>query len=1601
MQSAGKTSSIESKVQITNTEILATPTVNPPAHLMEDARRVRDETELHDSRKSTPQGKSIPGLSAGVLNKPLLSEPHLQPSDIPLYSRRSPRIAGLNAAAVTDAPIETQSSPIAIEPELKTPAKIAPVGPKCAPKGPQRRKAASLPKNPAKAEGESKPESTDIATEIEPGEQLPKKQPRSIHSAPNLEASLAIGNLKPIPIRCSIGQPRAQVAEGTDQPHEAGHPFEGMSVCRDNSLPMLNSQSNVFFQEQYSTDQLPLQMIEEYDRVNGMDGQIEARERASKRGEYPHSKSPPCSRTEEEQLWNAGESCSDQAYLTPSGDTFYTNDTHRQCNAPRCQFLAFTKLTTHNGKPKLRLYSTCSKFCQWALARDAATMARRAGQPGRFLFPVTSTEHRMTPRAWLHWNRRYAKECKDRAAISEAFIAYRKIYGADQSAEIESLARGNPVDFDHEPVYPTYAMRTMVGPLADDPLQQSGEGHETVADGEPHCQTADAIQSSHKTSYATLHTVADASPTVGEANEDRDDASLPNRSSPNTVSLETGFSEFHQMENLEENAKSYAERKVGKSRDASKKQKLQRTKSIANIQKGEVYVPKRDRQVRYPESKNQKSEKHFQTTLKREINEELVSTDMAHLTDIFVIEKHQDSGSRIFFYSQCRNEGIPARFISLHSAHTLNPELLLSYLYVNALSKHEEVVKLGLDIQMENYMSQLELGNSPPDNSDLPKATVRKYETKSVPRGKYSQVPVSSTERYSEIVPESNPCEELEGTSVKRTESSAAPRSRPSTGVAIQIAAMEDDTQEARAEHNAAMQPSEFSERIEKKSKATLASPSKASTHSSSEDDGLNDRLDRWANQSGTRDHTSKKEVGHRKSPVSKKDRSELTKSHKGKDRERKRDNSTARRESKSYDDNTSSSESDDERRKRARTIDKFADEGTGNATSDTDDYISSSDDSLRVENVVVERRRPSHHQDSSESEKGEWNDSASDSDDSSSDSDLDVRASQHKTYRRKRALERGRKTLPSKHDRERHRPSRSRSPEEPRHKDRSRSPQRRDRSSSKAKHSEPTAPRTITTDPPWREEFKSWRHKRKLDKSNSSHHDNSDRSDRKHRGKASRKKSKKDKDRESLSSFQVEHVGLSAMLTNLLTFSDSESDREEVDSSESITEQAVLATSSSSDPSGTSHSSEPSSSKEPPKEFFDALLEQPEHIARVKESGLDRATYLEKVLRAPTKELADMYYDLAKKKYLDREKEKVPRSLQYPERLSSNAQFRPGSNVNSNEWKKHFMSECAFVKEIYLTPLCLRSALDGKVAAAVRSNFSREKFKGKYEAERSDLIPFDSVCKFLSKTYDRPGRLEAALLDYLTLSQGKGSVRDLITTRTNKIGILNRLGATPLNEDLDRALVLRALSAPLSEYIASRPHHLKYSVNEIFRIAKTREVAVNNASRTARSESLNSISKRGGTSFRNRKYDSNPRTKGNKGRFQKKSHLNAAISKNNHKRATSRHPNKASLFAYGNGNDEPRVSTRLFRTNYSEAEWNVRVGPDGKIKPGVNPKDPRHRNSFNKDTYQGKPWCLICKKPGHDMTSCRNPQPTGGKGKGKGRGNNKSGGRGPNKFRR
>ena len=51
-----------------------------------------------------------------------------------------------------------------------------------------------------------------------------------------------------------------------------------------------------------------------------------------------------------------------------------------------------------------------------------------------------------------------------------------------EATEVESLAMGNREDFDREPVYPTYAMRTMVDPLADDPYNCQVRGMRQKAD---------------------------------------------------------------------------------------------------------------------------------------------------------------------------------------------------------------------------------------------------------------------------------------------------------------------------------------------------------------------------------------------------------------------------------------------------------------------------------------------------------------------------------------------------------------------------------------------------------------------------------------------------------------------------------------------------------------------------------------------------------------------------------------------------------------------------------------------------------------------------------------------------------------------------------------------------------------------------------------------------------------------------------------------------------------------------------------------------------------------------------------------------------------
>ena len=1492
---------------------------------------------------------------------------HLHPTSAPKGVRRSERLdRRAHCVAGSSSPSNSSSC------TDTTPAKVSAGSKMQPPPAPRRRKALGTD------------DYADDTDEISGDVPVPPAAPaRALASVPQLLQHM---NVRP----AAAAEPF--IIMGDDLPI-AGPPFAQMQTCKDMSLPKLNSESSEHFQECYYANDLPIVSLETLAKEIGMDAQVTARLEAGQKELLPHNDGPPRTRMEEKELWMKCIPLDNVEHIKNDGTVYITNDTHRKCLADNCEFLSYCKIQYEAEKTTLCSYSSCSRFCQLAMLAQMAAASKKAGRDQRFMYPSVGTVPMMTRRAWEHWKIRFEKESNSRRSIAQAFDAYKKIYGKKSAEAIVALSVQHPET------------------SAELPTAMAGEGHDINFH-------AVGTSQENPAGRALLRTVSfRPEPSYFRAGQDTATAPImqaeplsmhgTNDSTENHAVHGTKFSTttaaVGELENLsvltEENrdtVHSGKEEKFDK-KDFSRSKVEKRRNSRENERK--ILLERKSRR-----GKTSPTNKRTPSQLAKELLEQIdadrafqqqpLDTVIPHFSTF--TEHHFAAGTqRLFIKGASKDSGIPERFMPVSCAFDTDNVQLYDYCARNNLLESPEITDI-FNLESEKGFV------------DFTKHTVKEPLRETTAR-------ITGTARTAAAVPQNKAVSKSHKSQEKGMLDLMSRETRPSPVNMYGHAKGEEDgitrntlgISREHATNQANPLESKCAEKVNQKDTREYGNDIRAFSS-----------VPRTSSRGGTVPEGTGNSMQPRAHGKSRHD----VKSRSVKPSVQRKPHDLPRRT------DSTDSEDDDKKRKRAGKHEDAISDGT----SDTDDYDTSSSENTSDEEKSTRKGRNKKSTSNSktpvsgtesdgserintESDEGTWLDTASDSDDSSSDSDLDIRASQHKSYRRKRAAEKLRR--PAKHGRAKKRDrSRSRSPKPRRlytkgtrddskrnkisesNDDRSRSPEQ----SSKSKDKQ------ATQAAPWKADFEKWSSKRTTKRHKESRRNKKDRNDEKRHKTVSKKKSRRSQQRESLSSLGVvehtEHVHLGAMsldMINLLKEQTDESDGENAD--DMMTETATLAVSASVEESSSSSST--SSDDEPPIQFFDELLEKPEHRARIEEGGMTRALYLEKVIKAPNKELGDMYYDLAKKRHQDREKEKVPRSLQYPERLSENAKFKAGSQIDSIQWRKLFMSECAFVKEVYLTPLCLRSALDPKVASAVRANFSREKFKGQYEAERSDFIPFDSVCRFLKRTYDRPGRKEAALLDYLTLFQGKGSVRDLITTRTNKLSILTRLGAKPLNDDLDRALVLRALSAPLSEFITSRPHHLTYSVDEIFRIAKTRELAVNNASRSSRNESLNYMDKRG-RSNRNNSFQSNPRPKPQRygNRFSQKGHLNAAIRKNTN-RATSRRPHKASLFAYGNKQSEPpRVSTRLFRTNYSDAEWSVRVGPDGKIKPGVNPKDPRHRNSFNKDTVEGKPWCLICKTNGHDMISCRAPSKQGqgkGKGKGKGKGNNRGGGRGQHRGSR
>ena len=147
-----------------------------------------------------------------------------------------------------------------------------------------------------------------------------------------------------------------------------------------------------------------------------------------------------------------------------------------------------------------------------------------------------------------------------------------------------------------------------------------------------------------------------------------------------------------------------------------------------------------------------------------------------------------------------------------------------------------------------------------------------------------------------------------------------------------------------------------------------------------------------------------------------------------------------------------------------------------------------------------------------SESDEGTWLDTASDSDDRSSYSELDVRASQRKSYRRNRVADNRRR--PTEHERAKRGRSRSNSPipdchstdgkkrfpkntEVSKEQDRrSRSSVGRSRARSPIRNSTIKDKRSNKTEAPWRADFEKWSRKKATKRPKAYRRDRDDRSE-------------------------------------------------------------------------------------------------------------------------------------------------------------------------------------------------------------------------------------------------------------------------------------------------------------------------------------------------------------------------------------------------------------------------------------------------------------------------------------------------------------------------
>ena len=360
----------------------------------------------------------------------------------------------------------------------------------------------------------------------------------------------------------------------------------------------------------------------------------------------------------------------------------------------------------------------------------------------------------------------------------------------------------------------------------------------------------------------------------------------------------------------------------------------------------------------------------------------------------------------------------------------------------------------------------------------------------------------------------------------------------------------------------------------------------------------------------------------------------------------------------------------------------------------------------------------------------------------------------------------------------------------------------------------------------------------------------------------------------------------------------------------------------------------------------------------------------------------------------------RLPRELEWP-KVEDKLKYRHSDKRTPIEFRRALEMLTNHVAKPLRTSHLLTKAVELKVNEAILAEFLNPHREGPKYAQAAD-IDYDEIFDWLTLQYGPTDRKGTCTRAYLDLSQmPHEDMKAYVSRRMLKSAELDRLEIKAILPDLERQLLLSSVEPSLAVWLKTTyPDFESTDPATLAKYMITRDQAVRSAQKGHKQAP-------GGRSAHPHRNLNAMVSRNKPGQFKRK----AAAGYNPAKRSNPKTQNLFAMFDDGDGvsaksysqskhssgrdsNGTQIPSLRDMKPNYSEAIWNKRVDAQGRLRPNIHASDPKYRALHCKDCWpagSSTPWCLVCKAPGHNLTTCSkvtkrsNPPRKNGKGKGRG----------------